>query len=173
MHFLQWRFRIFDSNFTWISPKGLIVKNSAFASSNGMAPNRRQAITWTNDDQAIYASLGLIELTRRCNPVNDRRRYICIIFLHQLNLIYIYIYMCVCVCVLQCGCSGRRYFPDYWDCSCIGCLHWWSLVRLDWMVDQSGWVSVCAEFWRVIEPIGMGFVKAHALAGHSTNERRS
>ena len=37
----------------------------SIGSDNGLAPNRRQAIIWTNDDPVkwrIYASLGLNEL---------------------------------------------------------------------------------------------------------------
>ena len=38
---------------------------AAFGSDNGLAPNRRQAIIWTNVGMLywhIYVSLGLIEL---------------------------------------------------------------------------------------------------------------
>ena len=41
--------------------KGLIDNNPAFGLDNGLAPNRRQAIIWTNADQIhwhIYAALG-------------------------------------------------------------------------------------------------------------------
>ena len=51
--------RIFLNENVWISikislkfvPKGLIINNiPALVSDNGLAPTRRQAIIWTNDD---------------------------------------------------------------------------------------------------------------------------
>ena len=47
-------------------PKGLIYNKNSFSSGNGLAPKRRQAITWTNADpvhRCIYAALGGDELT--------------------------------------------------------------------------------------------------------------
>ena len=47
--------------------KGPIDNNSVI--DNGLAPNRRQAITWTNADSIhwrIYAALGGDELTNMC-----------------------------------------------------------------------------------------------------------
>ena len=52
----QWFF-FQDSNRQWAS----------IGSGNGLAPNRRQAITWTNADQVhwrIYAAVGGYELMR-------------------------------------------------------------------------------------------------------------
>ena len=53
------------SNLTKISlkfvPKGPIDNNPTIGLDNGLAPNRRQAITWTNGDpirRRIYAALG-------------------------------------------------------------------------------------------------------------------
>ena len=46
-------------------PKGSIDNKLIFGSGNGLAPNRRQAITWTNayaDHWRIYAALGGDEL---------------------------------------------------------------------------------------------------------------
>ena len=46
-------------------PKSLIGNKPAFGSGTGLAPNRRQAITWTNDDLVhwrIYAALGRDEV---------------------------------------------------------------------------------------------------------------
>ena len=42
-----------------------LLHDSSIGSDNGLAPNRRQAIIWTNGDLdywRIYASLGLNEL---------------------------------------------------------------------------------------------------------------
>ena len=36
-------------------PKGPINNKPAFGLGNGLAPKRRQAITWTNADQFTYA----------------------------------------------------------------------------------------------------------------------
>ena len=47
-------------------PKGPIDNNPALVLDNGLAPNRRQAIIWTNADSIhwrIYAALGWDELT--------------------------------------------------------------------------------------------------------------
>ena len=57
--------------FSWISPKsvakGPIDRKVSIGSGNGLAPNKRQAITWTNADLIhwrIYAALGEDELTK-------------------------------------------------------------------------------------------------------------
>ena len=55
MHLLEFRFKF---HWNW--------QCTSIGSGNGLAPNRRQAITWTNDDPVhwrIYASLGEDELT--------------------------------------------------------------------------------------------------------------
>ena len=51
MNFLDRKHWYFDSYFT-----GLLLMGS----SNGLAPNRRQAITWTNDDQGFFLCHGII-----------------------------------------------------------------------------------------------------------------
>ena len=46
-------------------PKSLIDYKASIGSGNGLVPNRRQAIAWTNDDPVhwhIYAALGGNEL---------------------------------------------------------------------------------------------------------------
>ena len=48
-------------------PKGPIVNNPTFVIDNGLAPNRRQTITWTNADiirWRIYVALGKDELSK-------------------------------------------------------------------------------------------------------------
>ena len=50
-------------------PQGPIINIIIIGLDNGLAPNRRQAIIWTNDGLdywCIYASLGLNELSPFC-----------------------------------------------------------------------------------------------------------
>ena len=61
MHFLEWKVWYFDSNFTEVCPQGFNWQQASISSGNGLAPNRRQAIIWTNADPihwSIYAALG-------------------------------------------------------------------------------------------------------------------
>ena len=63
--FLSMKKMYFDSNFTEVCSKGSNWQKVNIGSSNGMALNRRQAITWTNADpvhRRIYAALGWGEL---------------------------------------------------------------------------------------------------------------
>ena len=65
MNFLEWKFLCFDSNFTEVCCQGSNRQYVSIGLSNGLAPNRRQAITWTNADPvhwSIYAALGGDEL---------------------------------------------------------------------------------------------------------------
>ena len=65
MHFHEWNVLHLDSNFTQICS---LRANSQYASinpGNGLAPNRRQAITWTNANPVhwrIHATVGGAEL---------------------------------------------------------------------------------------------------------------
>ena len=66
MHSREWKHLYFDSNFTEVCSQGSNWQYVRIGSVNGLAPNRRQAITWTNDDPVhwrIYAALGGDELT--------------------------------------------------------------------------------------------------------------
>ena len=71
MHFLQWKLLNFKSNFNEIHVVYSLGSNwqyDSIGSDNGLAPNRRQAIIWTNVGMLywrIYASLGLNELMPR------------------------------------------------------------------------------------------------------------
>ena len=61
MKMIEFRF-----NLHWIFPQDSNWQYASIGSGHGLAPNRRQAITWTNDDPVhwrIYASLGRNELT--------------------------------------------------------------------------------------------------------------
>ena len=52
--------------FHWNLFPGVHLTENSIGSGNGLAPKRRQAITWTNADPAhwrIYAALGGDELT--------------------------------------------------------------------------------------------------------------
>ena len=66
MRVLGWNYFNFDQKSTKFVPKGPIDNKAALAGScNGLAPGRRQVITWTNADpvhRRIYAALGGYEL---------------------------------------------------------------------------------------------------------------
>ena len=60
-------FFYFDKNFTDVCSQGSNWQSSSIGLDNGLAPNRRQAIIWTNADPInwrIYATLGGDELTQ-------------------------------------------------------------------------------------------------------------
>ena len=51
----------------FVPNKGLIDNNPSIGLDNGLAPNRRQAIIWTNADSipwCIYAALGEMSFSR-------------------------------------------------------------------------------------------------------------
>ena len=57
----------FDYNFTDVCSQGSNRQSSSIGLDNGLAPNRWQAIIWTNADSIswrIYATLGGDELTQ-------------------------------------------------------------------------------------------------------------
>ena len=65
MHFAEWKCLNLDENFTEICSQGSNWQYANIGSDNGLAPNRRQAIIWSNGGlgcRRIYASLGLNEL---------------------------------------------------------------------------------------------------------------
>ena len=49
MHFLEWKCKNFDLDFTEISTQGSNLQYTSIGSDNGLAPATRQAIIWTND----------------------------------------------------------------------------------------------------------------------------
>ena len=60
MHFREWKILYFDYNFTDVCPQGSNWQSSSIGLDNGLAPNRRQPIIWTNADPInwrIYATL--------------------------------------------------------------------------------------------------------------------
>ena len=66
MHFPEWKWMNSDWNFTELYSYGSNRWYSSIGLDNGLAPNRRQAIIWTNADPIhwrIYAVLGGDELT--------------------------------------------------------------------------------------------------------------
>ena len=70
MHFPEWKFWYFDSNFTEVCSQRSIWQWGSICLSDGLALNRRQAIIWTNVDLIvwrIYAALGGDELSLWCN----------------------------------------------------------------------------------------------------------
>ena len=77
MYFLQWKLSNFDWNFIEFCSQGSNWQYLSLRLDNGLAPNRRQAIIWTNTDPIhchIYAALGgdeLIELTDAIRYVYD------------------------------------------------------------------------------------------------------
>ena len=65
MQFHEWKCLNSDLNFTEFCFWRSNYQYFSIGAENGLAPNRRQAIIWTNDDpvqRRIYASLGLNEL---------------------------------------------------------------------------------------------------------------
>ena len=61
MHFREWKILYLDKNCTDVCPQGANWQSSSIGLNNGLAPNRRQAIIWTNADPInwrIYATLG-------------------------------------------------------------------------------------------------------------------
>ena len=63
MHFQEWKCLNFDWNFIKVWSQGSNWQYSSIVSDDGLAPNRPQAIIWTNDVlccQYIYASLELM-----------------------------------------------------------------------------------------------------------------
>ena len=67
MHFREWKILYFDYNFTDVCPQESNWQSSSIGLDNGLVPNRRQAIIWTNADPInwrIHATLGGDELTQ-------------------------------------------------------------------------------------------------------------
>ena len=67
-----------DSNFTEICFQESNWQYACIGSGNGLAPNRRQAIIWTNADPIhwpIYAALGGDELIALFRPCDQRCCY--------------------------------------------------------------------------------------------------
>ena len=65
MHFHEWKVLYFDLNFTEVFSQVSNWQWPSIGSDNGLAPNRRQAIIWTNAEWIhwhIYAALGGDEL---------------------------------------------------------------------------------------------------------------
>ena len=61
MHFHHWKISYFDWNFIEVCSLGFNWQKGSVVSGNGLAPNRRQVITWTYADPVhwrIYAALG-------------------------------------------------------------------------------------------------------------------
>ena len=54
MHFLEWKWRNSDFNFTVISSQGSNSQYPSIGSGNGLTPNRRQAIAWNNGDPVLW-----------------------------------------------------------------------------------------------------------------------
>ena len=70
--FHEWKISYFYSNFTEICSSGSNWQYNSIGSSNGLAPNRRQAITWFNGDPVhrhIYMALGADELTPKWHTI--------------------------------------------------------------------------------------------------------
>ena len=67
LHFIQWKCLNFKWNFIEICSLGYRWQFCSIVSDNGLAPNRRQAIIWSNADPIhwhIYAALGGDEFTQ-------------------------------------------------------------------------------------------------------------
>ena len=79
MHFPEWKCLNFDWNFTEICSLGSNWQQSSAGSDDDLAPSRRQAIIWTNDDLfcwCIYTSLSLNESKPSCHgPASLRKKH--------------------------------------------------------------------------------------------------
>ena len=67
MHFREWKIFFFDWYFTEVRSYGSNWQYLSIGLDNGLAPNRWQAITWTNAEPIhcrIYAALGRDELSQ-------------------------------------------------------------------------------------------------------------
>ena len=81
MHFLKRKFINFNYNFTEVCSHGSNQQYSSTGSDNGLAPERQQAIIWTNDGLLywhVYALLGLNELM----GTQHMHRCICVVCLN-------------------------------------------------------------------------------------------
>ena len=73
MHFREWQLPYFRSNITEIWSQRPHWQYASIASGNGLAPNRLQAIIWTNEILVywhIYTSLCLDELNVTKKPMH-------------------------------------------------------------------------------------------------------
>ena len=71
-HFRKWKLLYFDSNLIEVCSQGSNWQCVLIGSDNGLEPNRRQAIIWSNAFLVcwrIYASLVLDELTKSYHDV--------------------------------------------------------------------------------------------------------
>ena len=57
-HFLEWRWYNANSNLTEICYQESNWQQASISSGNGLAPNRRQAIIWTNDEPVHWHICG-------------------------------------------------------------------------------------------------------------------
>ena len=53
MHLVEWTWLYFDLNSTEVYFSGFIWQKLIIDSCNGLSPVRRQAITWTKDDDLV------------------------------------------------------------------------------------------------------------------------
>ena len=71
MHFFQWKLFDFKENFTDLCSLESNWQSGSIGSDNGLVPNGRQAIIWSNEGMfywRIYTSLDLNELKLQCIP---------------------------------------------------------------------------------------------------------
>ena len=72
MHFHEWKVLYFDKNFTEVCSQWSNWQYPSIGLENGLVPNRRQAIIWTNADPIqwrIYAAMGGDELKKSSKGV--------------------------------------------------------------------------------------------------------
>ena len=65
MHFLEWKWWNSDSNFPEICSQESNWQYPSISSGNGLAPDRRQAITWTKADPKLNQSWRIFTSLRR------------------------------------------------------------------------------------------------------------
>ena len=77
VHFLEWKLLNFKENLTEMCSLGSDSQHARIGSDNGLAPNRRQAIIWTNYGLGywrIYAPFALNEFRTR-RPTKHRHTH--------------------------------------------------------------------------------------------------
>ena len=74
MHFREWKVLYIDQHFPEVCSYGVNWQQPSIGLDNGLAANRRHAISWANADpvrRRIYATLGGDELKSIASPVSN------------------------------------------------------------------------------------------------------
>ena len=100
-------------------PKGPIHNNPI---DNGLAPNRRRTIIWTNADpihRHIYAALGWDDLTETNHESTSSRNYPLDLVMITVIIKWLVSYLLIRWYLLAVGINVRGKVPHYIDCKMI------------------------------------------------------